>query len=162
MTTSMNRRRPMLRILALVPLLAAALAACDGTSEPSGVEGRYSVYSVNGDRPPRAVRGDPSGGVVQVVDARLELDAPNATVELETRVMANGTAGQTTSTTYSGTYTAAGDVLTFGALSTGENGIRVGAQGVVISPREVAVTLHIPGPSYQGFNVYPVALVLRR
>lgn len=162
MTASINRRRTMRRMLALVPLLAATLAACDGTSEPSGVDGRYSVYSVNGHRPPLAVRGDPSGAVVQVVDARLELDAPNATVELETRMMANGTAGETTTTTYTGTYSAAGDVLAFGALSTGENGVRIGAQGVVISPREVAVTLHIPGPSYQGFSTYPVALILRR
>lgn len=161
----MKRRRisaPSL-VRALV-LLAFAVAACEGTSEPSGVEGRYSVHSVNGRRPPTPVTGTPSGSLVQVVDAHLELDEPNAVVELETRVVGtNGAAGAATTTTYSGTYEASGDVITFGLLaSSGADGVRVHAEGVVISPREVVVTLHIPVASSQGFFSYPVSLILRR
>lgn len=144
---------------AIVVLL---LSACDGTSEPQGVEGRYSVYSVNGQKPPAPVRGDASGTQVQVVDAQLTLSAPStASVELATRVReANGTVGATTRTTYTGTYQLNGDVLALSNLQ-GE-GTQVGAQGVVISPREVAVTLHIAAPAYTGYFTYPVALIVRR
>lgn len=155
-----TRRAPMPRKLVrgLVPLLALALAACDGASEPSGVEGRYSVHSVNGHLPPTTVRTG-----VQVVDATLQLDEANATVELRTRAVgADGSAGAATTTTYGGTYQASGDVLAFSQLSTGDDGFRVHAEGVVISPREVVVTLHVPIPAYQGFSTYPVSLILRR
>jgi hypothetical protein len=146
----------------LVPLLALAAAACDGAAEPSGVEGRYSVHSVNG-RPPPALVTTTFSGAVQVVDARLELDAPEATVELETRlVSANGAAGATTRTTYSGTYQASGDVITFGTLEPSDEGPGVRAEGVVISPREVVVTLHFAVASSQGYFTYPVSLILRR
>jgi hypothetical protein len=143
-------------------LLVLVLAACDGTSEPQGVEGHYGVYSVNGQKPPAPVRGDGSGGVVQVVDARLTLSAPGtASVELATRMRAaDGTVGATTRTTYTGTYQQNGDVLTLGNLQA--EGTQVRAEGVVISPREVAVTLHIAVPAYTGYYTYPVALIVRR
>lgn len=150
-------------VRALVPLLALAAAACDGTSEPGGVEGRYSVHSVNGQRPPAGVRGTAGGGMMQVVDARLELDEPNAVVELETRlVAANGTASAATTTTYSGTWQASGDVITFAMLTPSDGGPGVRAEGVVVSPREVVVTLHFAVASSQGFFTYPVSLILRR
>lgn len=160
MPHSAGRRAALSRVL--VPLLALALPACDSTSGPGGVEGSYRVHSVNGRPPPMPVRGTSSGGVVQVVDARLQLAAPDQlTVELETRVVeADGTTGAPTRTTYAGTYQANGDVLAIGPLTGGD--ARAQAEGVVISPREVAVTLHIPAASFQGFYVYPVALILRR
>ena len=143
-------------------LLVLVLGACDGTSEPQGVEGRYGVYSVNGQKPPAPVRGDGSGGVLQVVDAQLALSAPNvASVELATRMRAaDGTVGAITRTTYTGTYQRNGDVLTLSTLQ-GE-GTQVSAQAVVISPREVAVTLHFAVASYTGYFTYPVALIVRR
>lgn len=164
MRTSILQRIAMPRnaFRAAAALVLAALAACENTSEPSGVEGSYSVYSVNGQRPPADVRADLGGARLQVVDAELSLDAPNqASVELGTR--ATGGSGGTsavTPTTYTGTYQVAGDVITFGMLESG--GTRVYAEGVVISPREVAVTLHFAAPAYTGFNTYPVALILRR
>ncbi|HEU0298336.1 MAG TPA: hypothetical protein VFR37_02755, partial [Longimicrobium sp.] len=124
-------------------LLVMALSACDGASEPQGVEGRYGVYSVNGHKPPVPVRGDPSGAQVQVVDAQLTLSAPNAaSVLVATRVRgADGTVGATTRTTYTGTYQQNADRLVLSNLQA--EGTHVGAEGVVISPREVAVTLHV-------------------
>lgn len=143
-------------------LLVLVLSACDGASGPQGVEGRYGVYSVNGHKPPVAVRGDPSGAQVQVVDAQLTLSAPGtASVELATRVRgADGTVGATTRTTFTGTYQHSGDRLALSSLRA--EGTQVGAEGVVISPREVAVTLHVAAPSYVGYYTYPVALILRR
>jgi hypothetical protein len=145
----------------LVPLLALA-AACEGTSEPNGVEGRYSVHTANGQRPPAGVAAV-FGGQLQVVDATLELDAPNAVVELETRtVEPNGTSSASTTTTYTGTYQASGDVITFEMLTPSDGSPRVRAEGVVVSPREVVVTLHFALASSQGFFTYPVSLILRR
>lgn len=143
-------------------LLVLVLAACDGTSGPQGVEGRYGVYSVNGQKPPAPVRGDGSGGVLQVVDAQLTLSAPGtASVELATRMRAaDGTVGATTRTTYTGTYQQNGDVLALSNLRA--EGTQASAQAVVISPREVAITLHIPAPAYTGYFTYPVALIVRR
>lgn len=163
MTMSAMRRATYARIVRLFISLLVLAAACDGTSEPSGVEGRYSVQTVNGQQPPAAVTSV-SGGQLQVVDATLELDAPNATIELETRVMGtNGTAGAATSTTYSGTYQVSGDVITFSTLSSSAGqGVGVQAQGVVVSSREVAVTMNFAFAASQGFFTYPVSLILRR
>ncbi len=149
-------------IRALLPLLALA-AACEGTSEPGGVEGRYTVQAVNGKRPPVAVRGTAAGGTLQVVDARLDLDPPNAVVELKTRLVAgNGTAGAPATTTYSGAWRASGDIITFELLDASDGGPRVRAEGVVVSPREVAVTLHFAVSSSEGYFTYPVSLILGR
>jgi hypothetical protein len=152
------RRRPaMPRVLgALAALLALAAAGCDSPSEPQGVAGRYSVYSVNGHRPPAYVRMSPVGEV-QMVDADLRLEENgDAVVTLATRSGSEAVKY----TTYTGMYQAAGDLLTLENLTDGERVIA--ANGVVISQREVAVTLHIIGPSYVGFIVYHIPLILRR
>lgn len=148
-----TRRRLVLG--ALLPMLALSAAACDSPSEPGGVEGRYSVYLVNGHRPPAFVRMDPSGEV-QLVDADVHLGGDGVVdIELETR-----DGGETVHVAYTGVYQASGDRLTFEHLTDGDRIIT--ANGVVISPGEVAVTLHIRGPSYVGFITYHVALILRR
>jgi len=148
-----TRRRLVLGVL--LPLLALAAAACDSPSEPSGVDGRYSVYLVNGHRPPAFVRMAPAGEV-QLVDADVHLgDDGVVDIELETR-----DGGETAHVAYTGVYQASGDRLTFEHLTDGDRVIT--AEGVVVSPREVAVTLHIRGPSYVGFIIYNVALILRR
>lgn len=152
MTPSIRRRR--LAFGALLPLLALS-AACDTPSLPDGVAGRYRVHSVNGYRPPAFVRMSPTGEV-QLVDAELHLgDDGIVAIELETR---SGT--QVAHHTYTGVYTASGDRLTLEHLTDGDRLIE--ANGVVVSPAEVAVTLHIRGPSYVGFMMYHVALILRR
>lgn len=143
---------------ALLPLLALSAAGCDDSPTVlDGVDGRYSVYSVNGHRPPAYVRMSPTGEVV-LVDADLHLSEDGVvSIELQTRP---GGGGEVTRTTYSGAWQANGDLLTLEHLTDGNRLIT--ANGVVISPREVAVTLHIIGPSYVGFMVYHVALILRR
>ena len=153
MPTSTRRR---LVLGALLPLLALSAAGCDDSpSEPDGVQGRYSVYSVNGHRPPAFVRVGPAGEV-QLEDAELRLfDDGVVAIELETR-----SGSETTYTTYTGMYRATGDRLTLEHLTDGDR--IVTADGVVISPAEVAVTLHIRGPSFSGFTLYHVALILRR
>lgn len=153
---------PRLALRSAFALLALALAACDSTSEPDGVAGTYSVRAVNGERPPVTVWGNAVQGYQQVVDADVRLGADGeASVELVMRmVTANGT-GPEQRTTYEGTYQQNGDVLTFSFLES-DAGLRVSARGVVISGREVAVTLMFAASAYTGFQQYPVSIIARR
>lgn len=154
---------PRIVVRAFASLLVVALAACDGLSEPEGVEGRYAVYTVNGDRPPAVLLAPPGGGRTEAVDATLLLRAPDqVAVELATRVVGpDGTPGPVNRVAYAGTYKVEGGFITMGRLEAAD-GRGADAEGVVISPREVAVTLEIPAPPSQGLYTYPVALVLRR
>jgi hypothetical protein len=150
-------------VRALVPLLALALSACEGASGPEGMDGRYGVYRVNGQPTPAPVSSNPAARTMQVVDAHLELDAPNATIELEMRLVGeNGAVGSATTFTYIGTYQVSGGAITFSQLQSNPPGLGATAQGVVNSSREVAVTLELGFPTYQGYFTYPMSLVLRR
>jgi hypothetical protein len=144
---------PLRRPGAFAALLALATVGCDNPSEPQGVAGRYSVYSVNGNRPPAFVRMSP-GGEELLGGELLLADDGIVAVELETRV-----SGQVLHVTYSGVYQVTGDLLTFEYLTDGDRDIT--ANGVVISPSEVAVTLHVPGPPSSG-AVYHAPFILRR
>lgn len=154
--------RPALRSACTLLVLVLALAACGSASGPDGVEGSYSARAVNGERPPVDVWGTAGVGTLQVVDADVRLRAGGeVSVELTTRMSSiNGTSpGQ--GTTYVGRFTQSGDVLQMGYLQDAE-GRRVSARGVVISSREIAVTLMFQGSAYTGFYQYPVSLIARR
>lgn len=145
---------PLRRLLgAFAALLALTASGCDSPSEPQGVAGRYSVYSVNGHRPPAFVRMSP-GGEELLSGELLLADDGIVAIELETRA-----SGQVSHVTYTGVYQANGDLLTFEHLTDGDRDIT--ANGVVISPSEVAVTLHVPGPPSSG-ALYHAPLILRR
>ena len=78
-------------------------------------------------------------------------------------VPADSTLGAVKRTTYSGAFQQNGDLLTFaGLLQSSEGQQRVRAEGVVLSRREVVVTLHVPLSSYQGYFVYPISIIARR
>lgn len=158
-------RKPMCikPLRALVPLLALVAAACDGVSGPSGVEGSYTVRSVNGHAPPFGVSSTPAGSTMEVVDVSLELDAGNATIEVEHRLIGdNGAAGPSTSTTFTGSYQVNQDVITFTGLQSTPAGIGASAEGFAFSRREVLIELHMAVPSSAGLFTYPLSLVLRR
>jgi hypothetical protein len=144
---------PLRRLGAFAALLALAAGGCDTPSGPQGVAGRYSVYSANGHRPPAYVRMSPAGEELLGGELLLTSDGIVA-IELETRA-----SGKVSHVTYTGVYQATGDLLTFEYLTDGDRGIT--ADGVVISPSEVAVTLHVPGPPSSG-AVYHAPLILRR
>lgn len=141
------------RLGAFAALLALAASGCDSPSEPQGVAGRYSVYSVNGNRPPAYVRMSPAGEELLEGELLLAGDGIVA-IELQTRA-----SGQVSHVTYTGVYQVNGDLLTFEHLTDGDRDIT--ANGVVISPSEVAVTLHVPGPPPSG-AVYHAPFILRR
>jgi hypothetical protein len=146
-------------------LLLLALPACDSTSEPEGLEGRYRAHTVNGMDLPVAVWGNWVNGSMQVTDAAVRLEANGqGSVEVATRMMApDSTVGTVKRTTYSGAFQQNGDLLTFaGLLQSSEGQQRVRAEGVVLSRREVVVTLHVPSSSYQGYFVYPISIIARR
>lgn len=132
-----------------------ALAACDGTSDPSGVAGRYTAHTVNGRRPPATVWAPSfSGWQEQAVNASVRLESDgDLSVEVATRLLrSDSTLGEVVRSTYTGTYQQNGDLLEIGWLQGPE--YRVRADGVVISPREVGVTLRL----YQ----YPLSIIARR
>ena len=161
----LTRSRPMTRSLlrSACALLVVALSACDSTSGTDGVAGSYSMQVVNGQRPPVTVWANRPGGALQVMDADVRLrENGEVSVELTTRVMGtNGTPGAEQSTTYEGTYEQAGDVLELGFLESAA-GEQVAAEGVVISAREIAVTLAFAVSAYTGYVQYPVSIIARR
>lgn len=145
-------------------LLLLALPACDSTSEPEGVEGRYRARTVNGMDLPVALWGNWVNGTLQVTDASVRLEENGqASVEVATRMVApDSTPGAVKRTTYTGTYQQDGDLLVFTGLLQAPEGPRPRAEGVVLSRREVVVTLHMPASSYQGYFVYPISIIARR
>jgi hypothetical protein len=146
--------------LACVLLLGLFSACGDDPAEPRGVAGRYSVYTINGTRPPTGVFTG-VGGTLEVVDASVRLDDGGAaSVELTTRRVNAGVAGAEERTTYTGTFQVQGDVLRLSEMRF--NGGAALAEGVVISPREVAVTLHLGVANYTGVWQYPVTIIARR
>ena len=151
-----DRRRsvPWVVLRSACASLVLLLSACEGTSAPSGLEGRYSAYTVNGRRPPTTVFARRCCGEQQVVDAAIRLHNDGGiSVELSTRGIApDGTVGQVERVTYSGTFQRQGDVLVVDRLQGPEFGLR--ADGIVISPREIGVTLR--------FFQYPVFILARR
>lgn len=146
--------------LACLLLAGVVFAACDGTSDPEGVEGRYSAHAVNGRELPATVFASWSFGQEQVVDADVRLgEDGKASVELARRlVRPDSTVGPTGRTTYTGTFRQVGDRLEIGSLRS-PDGLQVPAQGVVISPREIAVTLRFYPLSSTG---YTVSIIARR
>jgi hypothetical protein len=145
-------------------VLAIVFSACGDASEPQGLEGTYSLHSVNSRRPPVAVWGSWAVGEVQVLDADVRLRAGGAaSVELTLRnVGADSVAGPERRVTYEGRFERQGDALRFGPLTSADQGGVASASGVVISPREIAVTLYVPGPAYMGFHEYRIAMIARR
>jgi hypothetical protein len=158
-----RKRMSIKPLRALVPLLALAAAACDGVSGPSGVEGSYTVRSVNGHAPPFGVSSTPEGSTMEVVDASLDLDAGNATIEVKTRTVgADGSTSPSVVTTFTGTYQVNQDIITFAGLQSTPAGVGVGAEGFVFSRREVLLDLYMSFASSAGLVTYPLSLVFRR
>jgi hypothetical protein len=160
----LSMSRALLR--AAVVLLAVLLAACEGTSDPVGVEGTYSLHTVNGARAPVPVTTHPMGGVTQVLDADVRLRGNGVvSVELTTRVVDHsGVTGPEERVTYEGTFEQRADVLLIRQMEPvgGRGPDAVNVDGVVISPREIAVTMQFAVASYAGFYTYPVSIIARR
>ncbi|HEU0015085.1 MAG TPA: hypothetical protein VFQ45_15455 [Longimicrobium sp.] len=150
------------RILACL-LLSLAAAACDGATEPEGIEGLYEVATVNGDDPPEYINwnGSQEGGT-QLTGALLRIIPPDSiALALVTRTVEDGDAGPKQTEVFRGTYQVEAGHITTSMLRSDTDRPLGFAAGAVLDGR-IDLTVNMLAPAYTGYFSYPVSMSFRR
>jgi hypothetical protein len=142
-------------LLALTLVLAAG--ACNDSSGPDTVDGRYDLVTVNGAAAPQTVFTGTAGESIELTDAHLVLQAGGTVLlGLDTRNLVNGAqVGAPHIDSFNGGYTLDGDDLSFSALR-GPTRLSVSVQR--LSTNEIFVSVDVPTET----DAYTLDLLFRR